>query len=183
MRLKHLKKNVKRIMRIEKMKLEDTDWYNELIKDVNWDDKDEALNTLKSCPDVSFKHASKRLRDNEDFIIRVIEEVIPYELCCVKYVSERLKDNKDFALLMIRYYSGSFRYLSERMRDDDDVVTLALKRSGTNIKYASERIRDNEDFALLALRRDPFAMDYLSKRLQRDQVRLINQGGINIILY
>ena len=75
--------------------------------------------------------ASARLKDDKEFILKLIEEwkseLRPEPQVCLRYASDRLKNDKDVVLAAVRKDGFCLEYASESLRGDKEVVLAALQ--------------------------------------------------------
>ncbi len=93
------------------------------------------------------------------------------------HASLRLQDNKNLVLRLIQFNVGILSSASERLRDDDDVIAAAIKKDPkTAMWYASKRLQrkyENSDPYFLPSELasppecSPAGFDFLSKALEK----------------
>lgn len=107
------------------------------ISDRLRDDKDFILKLMEIRRDVLYKAASKRLRDDEDVILKSLK----YKKDSLYYASERLKDDKEFVKKAMDVKDGVLQYASKRLRDDIDLAIYSIMKNPKNVKYISSRLK------------------------------------------
>ena len=138
------------------------------------DDAETVLNAIQKNPnDKLLKHATKRLKNNEDFVLRAVREKA--EL--FEFASKDIQDNPDMVLAAIGMkYKGShsirhclpLKHASNRLKNNFYFMCETFKTNSACLKYGSEDIRENEQIALAAINRAIFSLCFVGKKLKNN---------------
>lgn len=103
----------------------------------------------------ALRHASARLRDKRDFVIRYL----------------RAHDTQPVPALSIRFFS-------ERLRDDQEVVLLAVRACGRALEFASSRLQATHEVALAAVTECGGALEHCAPPFQDDAAFVTTAEGL-----
>ena len=100
--------------------------------------------------------ASARLKDDKEFILKLIEEwkseLRPEPQICLRYASDRLKNDKDVVLAAVRKDGFCLEYASDRLKNDKEVVLAALQTNLCLFHFPSQS--DWSEYRNFAFKRD-----------------------------
>jgi len=115
-----------------------------------------------------FRCASTRLKDNAEFIIRMVNTINP-QYHIFPYISERLRDNEEFILEFFKSYELSNHWwgeiipdMSSRLQNDENFILQLVKKNSVYdddgdddiINYSNEIIRDSRKIILECIKSD-----------------------------
>lgn len=134
------------------------------------------------------KIISPELRDNKEFVLRIIRYV---DGRLLQGVSERLKDDWEVALACVQGQNDTskleyaterartavealvdenkFALLSQDMKDDKTYVLAAAKRTACVLRHVSERLRNDEIFMLKVATMNGEVIEYAGPALQQNK--------------
>lgn len=169
-------------------------WCKDLIPYSIRDNYDYMLAAVKKY-DLSIKYTSKKLLDNENFILEALK--INGFLMAIDPVNTKYKDNKDMVLLSLennRNVVGTFECISDRLKEDKDVIKKALSKDGrilndiddfskcdkeliltgvsnygTALKYVPVIFKNNREVVMAAVKERGCALKYASYMLKDDE--------------
>ena len=100
--------------------------------------------------------ASARLKDDKEFILKLIEEwkseLRTEPQICLRYASDRLKNDKDVVLAAVRKDGFCLEYASKSLRGDKEVVLAALQTNLCLFHFPSQS--DWSEYTNFAFKRD-----------------------------
>ena len=146
------------------------------------DDEEVAMYFLKTDPS-SFKHLSKRLRDDYKFLMKCYNS-LPNAWWLHQtfngdgwqqspetystYLGESVLNKKLFVNKLLKHVPSQYRFISKRLKRDKNLLAKTLKWCPKNMQYAGRNIRNNRDFVLPWLTMHPYIFRYISKNLRDD---------------
>jgi hypothetical protein len=79
----------------------------------------------------SFRFASEHRRDDEAFILRLVNELVMHqkdEGCDVifQFISDNLKNDEEFILSLVKIHGGIYKFISDEFKNDDDITLASL---------------------------------------------------------
>jgi len=128
------------------------------------DDKNYILYRTKNKGVFSLLHASNKLRNDKEFVNKLIEINKDIYICA----SLELQNSKDFILKIIKAGIG-LQNIFPRFRDDIEIVLEGVTKNGCGLKHVSKRLKDNEDIVIAAMKNNYDVFKYASKRLQKSE--------------
>lgn len=146
------------------------------------DNEEVAMYFLKTDPS-SFKHLSKRLRDDYKFLMKcynslpnaswLYETINAYHYwpalnTLSTYLGESVLNKKLFVNKLLKYLPIQYSFISKRLKRDKNLLAKTLKCWPKNMQYAGRNIRNNRDFVLPWLTMHPYIFRYISKNLRDD---------------
>lgn len=165
-------------------------------------DDEEMAMFLVGVKTEHFKKLSKRLRSDETFIKKMLEEK---ELNIYPFIDKTLFENKELAYIAVKYNGANYEYVSDSLKEDLDLFKYAISRYGDAlgdgkfeyinnidvIKYAmdycnnvfywvsNESILNDKKLALYCLERDVYIGD-MGKEVCSDKelmLKLLNKDA------
>lgn len=97
------------------------------------------------------KFVSYRLRSNEDVVLKALEK--SYDGRVFEFASKNLRDDENFVARIVVKYPRSFEFATERLRDDKEYVRDLIPTTyGKITLYVSDRLKKDPDIIKIALR-------------------------------
>lgn len=139
------------------------------------DDEEIVKTALKSLWRIqssvcAFKYASKRIQDDENFILQLISDTtysLPPDL--LLYCSPRVRNIKNIAMQAILRQGESYKFVGEELQKDTDVIYHALAVNGELLQEMSEEIKSDPTAVLIAIHKSPNAFQYAHESLKEDK--------------
>ena len=160
------------------------------------DDKDVVMLELsKVALPVALRHASSRLRDDEDVVRHAVmksSRAMHYApmrlrddysfvlslLGCVgrdgiidvvSKISRRLRNDQSIIMAAVRINAAALYYASDDMKSNKEIVMAAVLNYGVSLEFASKCLRNDFDVCISAVRQNRHALLHVSKELKSDQ--------------
>ena len=159
---------------------------------------DEEFMLICGDDDSCLRVASKRLRDNSDFMIR---SMVQYGSDALKYASKELKEDKEFFLEAVKTMPQALEFASEKLKKDSDILKRVeeydedrydleevpsnfhinqkylkiseLKKDIKEVPYGlawlDEEFRNNKEVVLAAVKSNGYTLKYASEELKNDK--------------
>lgn len=146
-----------------------------------WSDDQEVMEAAIARNSEYFPKASPRLRDQEDFVLREVNQ--PHGTSYGGHISTRLRNDRGFALQLVTQNNFSaclLKDLSQHMQNDPTVVMAAVKTNSLAFQYASNELRQNHAVALEAIKSaGTLIRDYIPRELIEDPRFMLQAIAIN----
>jgi len=120
---------------------------------------------------IMMKYIPYEFKNNEIFILDIIKSGGINNL---HFASDTLKNDQDFIIKLIREFDLSLFDVSENMLNNKDVVLNSVRRDGYQLQYASSLLLDDPEVVMVAIKNFIPALYYASERLRKDQDFIIN---------
>ena len=107
------------------------------------EDKDFMLKAINIDTD-AFKYASADLRDSEGFLldcIRANENILSV------HISKKLRDNREFMMKVVNINGEYIKFCSDRLRNDKGLVIAAIRNNLYAMLYISDDLIEDEDIS------------------------------------
>jgi hypothetical protein len=115
----------------------------------------------------SLKYASKRLREDPNFVKKII--ILNGENIC--FAAEWMRADKEFVLAAARSgaRSNMLKYVAEHFSDDEEIMIELVKKNPYCLEKASERLRLDKAFNLKAIDNGAYYRHNIHKTLLGDR--------------
>jgi hypothetical protein len=126
-----------------------------------------------------FKYISDRLKNNYDFILKVIKK----NSDILEYVSKEFKNNIEIVLETVNTNGYMLKYASKQLQNNKKVVLEAIKNYGLALKYAGKELKNDKDIVLHAVNRNGLALQYVNNELKNDKDIVscaVNNNGVSL---
>ena len=150
----------------------DLEMFMSKIDDKILDNEDFFFHTVIKYTDV-LKYASDRLKNDKDFIMRIVafdgyalggvpekyreDEKVIFEAInpnhsqddsdAIQFVSDRLWEDKKFMLKALKYNLSILHFINDKFKDDEDVILFAAKQDAEYaFQNASIRLKNDKSF-------------------------------------
>lgn len=109
------------------------------------DDEVGMLNVAKKDKREVMLRASERLRDSEEFVLKVLS--LPgSDFEVLRFVSGRLRDNEQIVFEAVKNYIDNLQFASERLLSDRNFILKLIRIFGESVlKYANEKLKTYDE--------------------------------------
>jgi hypothetical protein len=137
-----------------------------------WQDDEEVVATAMMINKNAFYSASSRLKNDKEFILRMIPKV-----SCMNFdaLSNRLKEDKEIVLSFLlngMFPIFGFARLPSTLRNDMDIVNLSIEMERFSLKFATEEIKGDKDLVKKIMKYNPLEFNNASFDL-RNQMEMV----------
>lgn len=115
------------------------------VIELHSDNEDIVVAALNMFNDDLFQYASDRLKNDRDFILKVIDNDYPMSLVNI------------------------VEHIAPHLQDDDEIMTKAINVSGYIIRAASDRIKNDKQYCMLAVTNQDSAYGQISEQMRMDK--------------
>jgi hypothetical protein len=116
----------------------------------------------------NLKHASTKLRDNEELVLFAIK-INPNSF---KYASKKLRENKNFVKKALSICHCVIEHVSYEFKADRNIMMDCIKKDGLCLKFASEELQNDREFVIEAITNNGYSLIYASE-FQKNQKDII----------
>lgn len=135
------------------------------------------------------EHAKNIFRDDKDIILTALERD-SYGLS-LSHASDRLRDDEEFMLQVVDVNIKALKHLSDRLKNNSDFMLKAFDKDNRSIEYASNELKSNKEFMsrinekidenIILEYNYAFKDDFLDRDESYGLVGFLEENGISIL--
>lgn len=126
-------------------------------------DRDFSLAVIENCPHLIF-YLSEKITGNRELMLMAVEK----NGNALQNVSAELKQDKELVLAAMKNNVDAFYYSSHEIKNDREVVKIAIEKNFKNLKMVSDKFKGDRELVSLAVSQNALALFEASKELQND---------------
>lgn len=117
----------------------------------------------------SFVSIPEQLKNNKNFILKLINYLDEDAKGLIYYLPDIFKDDKEVIIELMKSDGDLLKYVSDNLKDDDFIVIRAVNSNWDAISFASERIKNDKAITLKMVENDGLVYKLLPEKLQEDK--------------